>query len=287
MLTAERDPALSGTTPTRRHREHERRNHMSNPRLVGLPADHPFKRAAGRTPAQLAADIVAYHRGRTGLSMKLVGGVEVPDDDPRPADPPEGAPDPNATVTIDGREWKIGDLQRLAADEKRQGKRAGQREVLEQLGVTDLDAAKALIASAQEQQRKDETEAQRKQREADEKAAAADREKAIAAEERRAASLERALIRRGVGDADLDDAVALLQKQLGQDADADAIAAEADKLKERRAELFDGTVDDGRPPAAQIPPGRTGNPPRPRQAVFGQGGLARAEKRWGKKTGTA
>lgn len=257
-------------------------------RLHGLPAAHPFRTgvAAQLSPHALAELAVAHRRGWSGgMSLKLVDGVEVPDDDPRPADEPEddGSLADSEVIRIDGKDWKVGDLKKIAATEKRQGKRAGQREVLEALGVEDVDAAKKIIDAAREQQRKDETEAERKTREAEESRSTSERERAEAREEKRTAALERALVRRGVADEDLDDAVTILGKKLAADADAEAIAEEADALKTRRPELFGAEeAAPTRRPAAQIPPGRPAGRPRPKGAVFGAGGLARAEKRFGK-----
>lgn len=235
----------------------------------------------------LAEQAVASRRGWSG-GMRM---EDDPDDDGSGGggggndDPP----DPNATVTIEGRTWKIGDLQRLAAEEKRQGKRSGQREVLEALGVKDQDEAKALIEAARQRQKDQETEAERKAREAQEARDAADREKREAAQERRQTQLERVLVRRGVNDDDLDDAVLLLSRGLDDDADADAIADAADKLKERRAELFgekeEGT---GRPPRrTDLPPGDKGRKKATPGQKFGAGGLARAERRFGKQEQSA
>lgn len=254
-------------------------------RTRGLPVDHPFNRTHGKSVDEITADIMEYHRGRSGLVMKLVGGVEVDDDDPRPADPDpaDGSLADDEVIKIDGRDWKIGDLKRIAATEKRQGKAAGQREVLEALGVTDIEAAKGMIAAAKKAQQADETEAQTKAREAEESRRGADNEKLQAAAERRTASLERALVRRGVDDADLDDAVSLLDKAVPAGGDADAIASAADALKERRTELFGGTTkQDTRVPAGSTPPGRPPARNQPKGNQFGAGGLARAERRWGK-----
>lgn len=232
---------------------------------------------------RLADAAVAARRGWSGPIGMSMGPDPDPNDDGGAGGGGGNDPDPDATVTIDGREWKIGDLQRLAADEKRQGKRAGERDTLAALGVESVDDAKALIAAAKQRQKDEETEAQTKAREAAEARAAADREKADAAAERRQASVERALIRAGVNEDDLDDAVVLLEKGLDKDADADAIKDAADKLKERREELFTstGTKPPGRP-AAPTPSGRPGPRNTPQDKPFGAGGLARAEKRFGK-----
>lgn len=254
-------------------------------RLHGLPAAHPFRTgvAAQMSPHALAELAVASRRGWSGpVGMRMTAGDPNPEPDPNDDD---GSLADSEVVKIDGKEWTIGQLKKIAATEKRQGKKAGERAVLEELGVEDIAAAKKLIEAAQESARADETEAQRVKREAEEERAAASREKSTAAEERRTAALERALVRRGVADDDLDDAVTILAKKVATDADAEAIAEEADSLKERRPELF-GTAEAApvrRPGGAGgLPPGRPAGRPKPQGAVFGAGGLARAERRFGK-----
>jgi hypothetical protein len=127
------------------------------------------------------------------------------------------------------------------------------------------------------------TDAEKKQADAVAAQKKADADAAAAAAERKTAAVERALVRRGIGDDDLDDAAVLLLNRLDKDADADAIAEAADALKERRPELFDST---GTPPpvrgGGQLPPGGTGKKGGPKGGTFGAAGLARAERRFGK-----
>lgn len=254
---------------------------MTLPQLAGrLPRD----------PAALLSLAEAAVVARRGWS----GGMVM--EDPPEGDPPSGGGggddpidvDPNATIKVGDRTWKVSDLQRIAAEEKRQGKRSGERGVLEALGVDNVDAAKELIAAAKKQREAEESEAQRAKREAEEARQTADRERAEAAAERRQSSLERALVRQGVNDDDLDDAVLLLDRGLDKDADADAILDAAKKLKERRAELFDGEA----PPSSgsgrrDLPPGDKKRKPGTPGRKFGEGGLARAERRFGKRDGAA
>lgn len=249
-------------------------------RLHGLPAAHPFRTgvAAQMSPHALADLAVANRRGWSGpIGMRM-------EDDPDDDDDPDTADD--EVIKIDGKEWTVGELKKIAAREKRQGKASGQREVLEALGVDDLDAAKDLVKTAREAKQKDESEAERKQREAEEARTAADRERATAAEERRTAALERALVRRGVDEDDLDDAVTILAKKVAKDADAEAIAEEADALKARRPELFgEGETKTPPPPrkrSGDLPPGKPGRK-KGEPAAFGAGGLARAQRRFGDK----
>jgi hypothetical protein len=182
------------------------------------------------------------------------------------ADPPKPGP-PKA--------YSQEDLNRIAAEEKAQGKRAGAREALEKFaadnGFSNVDDAKAFIETARQAHDAALTEQQKKDKEL------ADREAALAAKEaaaaKRAASANRRIALAGLGatGADLEDAEALLRTP--DDADDAALTAAAAALKERRPELF-GTpapaTTPGTPPPA--PGGAPAGGPPPRQAPAGKPG---------------
>ena len=193
---------------------------------------------------------------------------------PPPATPPAAPPDPAAaalgvppaapgTPPAGGEKYvPQSEVDRIAAREKDQGKRAGQRAALEALGfdpekVKLEDVKKTLdgVATAElermsEVERRELAATQREQ-------AAAERESA-ANEVARQARLTGALLRAGAPDASLDDARTLLST-VPADADESAIVEAVGKLKERLPALFTGSA----PPP---PPGGgtfTGTPPRP------------------------
>lgn len=174
---------------------------------------------------------------------------------PKPGPPP--ATTPTATFTQE-------DLERIAAKEKSQGERAGARKALEDFatehGFTTVDDAKAFIAAARQAEEAKKTEEQKRQEELDR------REQELTAREAAAIVRERAANRRALlaglgatGD-DLEDATALLR--VDDDADETTVREAADKLKERRPELF-GT----KPSPSPLPPAPSGAPagggPRP------------------------
>lgn len=221
----------------------------------------------------------------------LFSPVFYADGDPAPVPaPPKPAPPANPpTFTQE-------DLDRIAAKEKAQGQRAGARQALEEFaaehGFSNVDDAKAFIAAARKAQEDALSEQERVQKklEADQQAIAAERQ-TIAAE-RRTLRREQALSRLGAIDAtddqgntipNLQDALAMLDRDLAANPDADeqTVTEAAAKLKARRPELFGTTT-----PAAQTPPpAPSGMPapgmPRPggAQPKPGERGLAMLKRR--------
>jgi hypothetical protein len=141
-------------------------------------------------------------------------------------------------------------------------------------GFSNVDDAKAFIEAARKAAEAKKTEEQKRQEELDK------REQELAARETAAIARERAAIRKsalvqlGATGTDLDDALALLERDLRDTPDADetAVQAAAEALKERRGALFG--VASATPPG-QLPPAPGGAPaggPPPRQAPAGKPG---------------
>jgi hypothetical protein len=191
--------------------------------------------------------------------------------------PPPPAPQPPVKV------FTQEEVTALATREKAQGERAGQKALAESLGYADVAAMTAAVKAAKETADAALTEAQRKEQ------AIADRERAATEKEQALASKERLLNRRevlaglGASGDDLDDAVALLR--VADDADAAAVQAAADALKERRPEIFTGGGTVKKPPVT--PPGvPSSRPPangQPQAPVLGAKGAQEAARRWGKQ----
>lgn len=189
-------------------------------------------------------------------SLFYADGGEEPDPvAPPAAEAPKPAPPAARTFTQD-------EVEKLAAKEKAQGKRAGANEALAQFaadhGFNSVDDAKTFIEEARKAR-----EAQLSEQEKREQALA-DREKALAAREAQALAAERTATRRsvlvglGATGEDLEDAAALLR--VDDDADESALAEAAEALKARRPELF------GIKPAAAAP---STMPPAPGGAPAG------------------
>ncbi|MFE0642104.1 MULTISPECIES: hypothetical protein [unclassified Streptomyces] len=179
-----------------------------------------------------------------------------------------------AVVTIPQEE-----LSRRFAREKDQGRRAGVRDLLGQLG---FESAKALTEYVQnqrqaEQERLSETE-RREQAAVERERLAQEREAAAAARERDA--VRRAtLVSLGATGTELEDAVVLLSRTADPDADDAALVQATKELKERRPELFGqrSPQTPAPPPSggpSNVPARSGGTPPRP-----GQLGLDIARRR--------
>jgi hypothetical protein len=199
------------------------------------------------------------------------------DPNPVPAPPKPAPPAPGPTFTQE-------DLDRIAAKEKAQGQRAGARQALEEFaaehGFTNVDDAKTFIATARKAQEDALSEQEKREKElSDREARAEARERAAEARERAAARRE-VLSGLGATGVDLEDAAALLR--VADDADSSQISEAAEKLKERRPELF-GVAKQADPAAA--PPAPSGMPapgmPRPggSQPKPGQRGLDMLKRR--------
>ena len=146
------------------------------------------------------------------------------------------------------------DLNRIAAREKDEGKRAALADVAKTLGCT-LEEAAQIIKAHKEADDKQKSEAQRAQEAADKAKADAEKEKADAAREKHIARVERALLKAGVPDGKLERVARMLDAEVG--ADLDKIEAAAKDLKKEFPELFTGTKQG--PPNSDPP----GTPPKP------------------------
>lgn len=219
-----------------------------------------------RPPLPLAP--LGYRRDSRPILPILGASADDPGDPPS-GDPGQGGDTGAAVVTIPQDE-----LSRRFAREKDQGRRAGVRELLGNLG---FDSAKALTEFIQaqrqaEQQHKDAEQARLSEVERREQALA-ERERQAAEREATALARERDATRRallvGLGSTgtDLEDAVILLSSIAEPDADDAALAQAAEELKRRRPELFSTTPPPPPPPSGSpsggIPPRATSTPKAP------------------------
>ena len=211
----------------------------------GTPAPAP----AAPSPADIAA--------RAGQQQPPVTPPGQPASaDPTPGDEPAG---------ITQRRLNV-----IMKHEKEEGRRAALRQVAEAAGLDpetfdpakfgDLfkQAEQARQAQLSEEQRRAEELANREKELAD-RLAAADQRVAEAAQRDRDSKVRAALVRLGATGDDLDDAARLIT--VPDDADDTAITQAADKLKERRGELFGATAPQQLPPAPSGAPA-AGNAPR-------------------------
>lgn len=193
--------------------------------------------------------------------------------DAAPPAPP--APDQSSTDTPEPRTYTAEDLAAMSAKdlsevvgtgrvrqvmerEKNEGKRSAERTVLEQLGYNSLEDVKAVLTQKQQEDQAKMSEAERASAQATTLAAQAEADRRQAAADRQAAQIERALIRKGISDDALGDAIRLIQVE--PDADEATITSTVESLKERHPSFFTASNPAG-PPAPSGGPG--GAPPRP------------------------
>ena len=185
-------------------------------------------------------------------------------DDPPAGDPPGGGT--GGSGGNDQQTFTQAELNRIAAREKEEGKRAAARELAEQLGCT-VDEAKELIARARAQDDSQKTEAQKAREAADKEKADAEKERAEAAKEKHTARIERCLLKAGVPDTKLDKVARMLDVEVG--AEIDKIDEAAKELKKEFPELFAG---ERKPPPGSDPGGSGGKPPvKPNEDAFTRG----------------
>ncbi|MFC9497632.1 hypothetical protein [Streptomyces sp. NPDC056982] len=214
-----------------------------------------------RRPAQHHPAWSHPYTGLDGLAVFYNdGGDPATPAAPAPAEPPKPGPPPQAPVA-----YTQEDLVRIAAKEKSQGERAGARKALEdfaaELGFNNIDDAKSFVEAGRKAKQEALSEQERREQEVAEREKKAAELMARAEARERATIREKALARLGATGADLDDALALLERDLRESPDADeaTVITAAEALKERRAALF-GTTAPATPPVGTLPPAPGGSP---------------------------
>ncbi|MEU1134249.1 hypothetical protein ABZ383_31065 [Streptomyces sp. NPDC005900] len=225
-----------------------------------------------------AAHAVFYNDGG---SPPPAPPVPTPADLARQQPTPPHTPSPQAPPA-DGDEEKVTFTQRrlnvIMKDEKEEGRRSAFRQIAEAAGLdpNTFDPARFGEAfkqaeTARQQKLSDEQrraeELQRQAQELQTGKASLEQQQAELADARRALAREQALIRLGALDVvdeqgqvtapNLQDAVAMLERDLRdvEDADAAAVHAAAEALKKRRPELFSSA-----PTPQSLPPAPSGGP---------------------------
>ncbi|MFB9558571.1 hypothetical protein ACFFTP_30870, partial [Streptomyces roseoviridis] len=233
--------------------------------LMRRPAQHPRPSSAWSHPYTGVGALAVFYNSGGGKPPAPVP----PSGDPNPA-PGAPKPTPPAPVTVS---MSQDELAALAAREKDQGKRAGARQALADFaaehGFTSVDDAKAFIEAARQKQQEALTEQERAQQQLAADRAQVEKDRAALAAAQRTMAREQALIRLGAVDTvdeqgqvtapNLQDAVALLERELRDTPEADAteVAAAAARVKQRHPALFGATQT---PPAPPLPPAPGGAP---------------------------
>jgi hypothetical protein len=208
------------------------------------------------------------------------GGTGTP---PVPPVPPVPVPTPPAPVVVPpaAKIFTQDEVTALAAREKAQGQRAGERSALDALakdaGLTDGDALKKYLLDVKAAEDAKLTDLERREKAlVDDRAALLTQQQATAVAQREARHT-RVLASLGASGDDLDDALLLLQRSVADDADDAALLAAAEALKTRRPIYFGGTAA---VPAVPPAPGGAPAPGMPRPgATTPDAARERAHKR--------
>ncbi len=171
-------------------------------------------------------------------------------------DPPEDSPKPGE----DGK-FSQDDLKRIAAREKREGKQAGRREMLKDLGLESEDDLKKLLDDHRAAEEKSLSDADKAKKEAEKDKAAAASERASARQDRFDARCERALLKADCDPDIVGKIVKLveLEWESSQDVPDQEIFEDAVKeLKSSMPQLFIKSEKQEDPPGGP-PPGDPGS----------------------------
>lgn len=158
------------------------------------------------------------------------------------------------------------EVNRMMANEKRDGKRAGKRELLDELGFDDVEDLRKKLDAVNDAEDAAKSDAQRAQEEADAEKAKAKKAREDAERERHEARVERAIIKAG-GDPDNEKSVSRITRLLDIEvgADSDEIAAAVESLKDDMPTLFETSKpsgkEEGTPPGEGE--GEKKDPPKP------------------------
>lgn len=225
-----------------------------------------------------------FHQGREcylysdGTVLPVIRGGDGSNDPP--ADPPGGAGGGDSKSN-DQQTFSQAELNRIAAREKDEGKRAAAAEIAKQLGCT-VEEAVEFIKQAKAKEDAEKTEAQKAKEAADKAKADADTAAAEAAQEKHMARIERSLLKAGVPDAKLDKVARMLDVEVG--AEIDKIDEAAKDLKKEFPELFAGGKQG--PPGSD--PGGNGGKPnvKPNEDAFNRGAERAKQYRGAQFVGT-
>lgn len=156
------------------------------------------------------------------------------------------------------------EMNRIAAKEKKEGRKAAEKSLLESLGVQDADEAKAVLEQFRTQQEEAKSEIQREKEAAQRATQLAETTTREAAHERHTNRVERFLIRANVPVERVDRVARLVDVEVG--ADDDAIDAAIESVQKDFPELFTGEGGtSSRNGAPSGDPPRTSRPPKARK----------------------
>jgi len=162
-------------------------------------------------------------------------------------DPTGGLPEgePSKTFTQE-------DLTRIAAREKDQGKRSGQREILDLLGIDSVEGVQEYVKKQEDAESARMSEADKAKAAADKDRAEAEDIRAEAVNERYNARVERELLKAGVADGAITKVSRLIDAEVASN--AEEIATAVADLKAEMPQLF--SPGDAGTPKPKSDPGK-------------------------------
>jgi len=156
-------------------------------------------------------------------------------------DPKDGETDPKEKT------FSQDEVSRIGTREKREGKSAGQREILETLGVKDVDEAKEILEAHRKREQESLSEAEKARREAEKEKEEATKERVAARQERHESRIERFLISAGVDVKASGKAVKLVDLEVTDGLEDEDYQAAVEALKKDMPTLFSSTKNQGNP----------------------------------------
>lgn len=169
------------------------------------------------------------------------------------------------------------DLNRVASREKKEGRAGAKREILEELGVDDLEAAKEAIAAKTQREEEQRTETEKALAKAAEAEAKAAKKEAELEQRLHDSTVKDALLEAGVDRKNVSRIVSMVTVEVG--ADEEAITEAVEELREDLPNLFteqesddDDDDEDKGPPKKKAPVGSdVGNaPPKSKKSKSGK-----------------
>jgi len=195
----------------------------------------------------------------------------------------QAAADAAAAAANEGKTLTQAELTEIMTREKNQGRRAGVKDALKDLGFESEADAKAFIEAQRDAETAKLSDQEKREVAIDARERAADERDRTGAVRERELTVKDSLRDLGAKGENLDDAMLLIGK-LADDADDDTIVEFGEALKMRRPELF-GDDEEETPRSrskGNLPNGRPRERNTPKGGVFGAGGIERAKRKgWG------
>lgn len=178
---------------------------------------------------------------RPVISGGADGAEDRDDDDDDDDTDDEGDNDEGQSNRKGGKTFTQRQVNAVATREKREGKKAGRRELLEELGFESVDELRESIQKQKEGKAKDDDELSKERKKLEKEKSDAEKLRSEAAKDRHDARVERRLLSAGVPLKKLEKVARLVDVEIG--VEADEIDDAIDSIKEDFPELFGSNSD--------------------------------------------